>query len=73
MGVSVSDTAAEMAMATVSTIANSWNSLPSSPPMKVIGMNTATSEIEIDSTVKPICRAPRMAASIGPSPWSRRR
>ena len=70
MGVSVSDTTAEMAIASVSTIANSWNRRPSSPPMKMIGMNTATSEMEIDMTVKPICRAPAMAACRGGTPRS---
>ena len=70
MGVRLSDTAAETAMATVSVMANSWNSLPSMPPMKVMGMNTATSEMLIDITVKPICRAPFNAACIGVSPRS---
>ena len=71
MGVSVSDTTAEVRMATVSTTANSWNSLPSSPPMNRIGMNTATSEMLMETTVKPICRDPASAASNGPMPISR--
>ena len=58
IGVSVSDTAAEMAMAIVSVTANSWNSRPRMPPMNSSGMNTATSEMLIEITVKPICRAP---------------
>ena len=70
IGVSVSETPAEMTIATVNTIANSWNNLPISPPMNVIGMNTATREIEIDITVKPICRAPLIAAVSGASPCS---
>ena len=33
--------------------------------MKISGMNTATSEMLIDMTVKPICRAPTSAARSG--------
>ena len=42
--------------------ANSWNSRPITPGMKKIGMNTATSEIEIEMMVKPTSREPRSAA-----------
>ena len=38
------------------------------PPMKISGMNTATSEMLIDITVKPICREPISAARIGSTP-----
>ena len=38
--------------------------------MKKIGMNTATSEIEIETMVKPTSRAPRSAAAIGSMPFS---
>ncbi len=38
-----------------------------------MGMNTATSETLIDSTVKPICRAPMIAARSGGTPCSTRR
>ena len=41
------------------------------PPIIKIGMKTATSEMLIESTVKPISRAPRSAASIDDSPASR--
>jgi hypothetical protein len=41
--------------------------------MNRIGMNTATSEVLIDRTVKPISRAPRSAAAIGDNPSSRYR
>ena len=54
----------------VSVMANSWNRRPRMPPMKTSGINTATSEILIDMTVKPICRAPRSAACIGAMPRS---
>ena len=71
IGVSVSDTAAEIAIAIVSVTANSWNRRPMMPPMKISGMNTATSEMLIDITVKPICREPINAARIGLTPRSR--
>ena len=71
MGVSVSETAAEMPIAMVSVMANSCRSLPSRPPMKMSGMNTAISEMLIDSTVNPIWRDPLMAAASGRSPRSR--
>ena len=70
MGVSVSDTTAEVAIATVSTTANSWNNLPRIPPMNRMGMNTATSDRLIDTTVNPICRAPTNAACKGAMPFS---
>ncbi len=54
----------------VSVIANSWNSRPRMPPMKISGMNTATSDRLIDTTVKPICREPISAACIGGTPRS---
>ena len=50
--------------------ANSKKKRPTMPPMNRIGMNTATSEMVIDSTVKPISRAPLMAASNGFMPCS---
>ena len=71
IGVSVSDTTADTAIAMVSVMANSWNSRPMMPPMKISGMNTATSEMLIDITVKPICREPISAARIGSTPRSR--
>ena len=42
--------------------ANSLSSRPSMPPMKMTGMNTATSEIVIEMMVKPISRDPFSAA-----------
>jgi len=60
-----------MAIAADSVTANSRNSRPTTPPMRRIGMNTATSETLIESTVKPISRAPRRAASMGAIPASR--
>ena len=55
-------------MATDSVTANSRNSRPTMPPISRIGMNTATSETLIESTVKPISRAPLSAASSGGMP-----
>ena len=52
MGVVVSDTTIEMAMAMVSTTANSRNSRPTMPPIRRMGMKTATSEVLMESTVK---------------------
>ena len=73
IGASVSDTSAETAIAAVTVIANSRNSRPMMPPMSKSGMNTAISEQLIDSTVKPISRAPLSAASNGASPSSMKR
>ena len=58
-------------MATDSVTANSRNSRPTMPPISSSGMNTAISEMLIDSTVKPISRAPCSAACIGVMPCSR--
>ena len=58
-------------MAADSVMANSRKSRPTTPPIIKIGMKTATSEMLIESTVKPISRAPRSAASIADSPASR--
>ncbi len=51
-----------MAMETARVMANSWNIRPISPPIRNRGMNTATSEIEMEMTVKPISPAPFRAA-----------
>ena len=59
MGVVVSETTSETTMATDSVTANSRNSRPTMPPISRMGMNTAISEMLMESTVKPISRAPR--------------
>ena len=41
---------------------NSWKNLPMMPPMKPIGMNTATMDSVVASTAKPISCVPSMAA-----------
>ncbi len=70
IGISVSDTAADTRIESVTTMANSWKRRPIVPGMKKIGMNTATSEIEIDITVNATSFAPRTAASNGRMPAS---
>ena len=71
MGVVVSETTREIIMAAVSVTANSRKSRPTMPPISKIGMNTATSDVLMESTVKPISRAPCSAARIGFQPISR--
>ena len=71
MGVVVRETTRDTRMATESVTANSRNNLPTIPPIIKMGMNTATREMLIERTVKPISLAPRNAASIGGMPCSR--
>ncbi|MNP12748.1 hypothetical protein D3C76_1049990 [compost metagenome] len=71
MGASVSDTTMEIRMVEVAVRANSLNSRPTTPPMNNSGMNAATREKLIETTVKPISPEPLMAASRLPSPASR--
>ena len=70
MGVVVSDTTIDTAMAPLMVMANSWNRRPIRPLISRIGMNTAISEMLMDITVKPISRAPSSAASCGAMPAS---
>ena len=70
IGVSVSEMKPESRMAMLIVMANSKKKRPTMPPMNRMGMNTATSEMVIVSTVKPISLAPRMAASKGFMPCS---
>jgi hypothetical protein len=62
MGVVVSEMTSEIITAADSVTANSRNSRPTCPPMNSSGMNTATSDTLIDSTVKPTSLAPSKAA-----------
>ena len=71
MGVVVSETTSETPMATESVTANSRKRRPTMPPMSRMGMKTATSEVDIERTVKPISLEPAMAASKGLMPSSR--
>ena len=70
IGVSVSETTAEMRIVTLRVIANSRNSRPVMSPMKRSGISTAISETVSDMIVKPICSAPLSAAASGSSPCS---
>ena len=70
IGVSVSDTMAEVTTAIVSVSANSRNIRPTRPDMNSNGMNTAISDTVSEITVKPISLAPRSDASIAVSPFS---
>ena len=70
IGVSVSEMNPESRIAMLIVMANSKKNRPTMPPMNRIGMNTATSETVIDTTVKPISLAPRIAASNGRMPCS---
>src|SRR5258706_15114658 len=72
MGVVVSETTMETAMATVSVTANSRKRRPTIPGKRRMGMKTATSEALMERTVKPISLAPCMVAANGfipPSMW----
>ena len=71
IGVVVSETISERPMATLRVTANSRKRRPTMPPMSRMGMKTATSEVLMEKTVKPISRAPRSAASNGLMPCSR--
>ena len=53
-----------------SVTANSRNRRPTMPPMNSSGMNTATSDMLMVSTVKPISCAPLSAAASGFMPAS---
>ena len=70
IGVVVSEITSEISTEADSVMANSLNRRPTCPPMNSSGMNTATSDRLIDSTVKPTSRAPLSAASSRPMPAS---
>ena len=70
IGVSVSETTAEIRIVTASVMANSRNRRPTTSPMNSSGISTAISEKVSEMMVKPICSAPLSAASSGDSPCS---
>ena len=70
IGASVSETTADTDNRRRDGEANSRNTRPMIPPISSSGMNTATSDRLIDSTVKPISRDPSSAASNGGVPFS---
>jgi hypothetical protein len=57
-------------MAALIVTANSWNSRPMMPDIRNSGMNTAISDRLIETMVKPISPAPRIAAARGAMPSS---
>ena len=70
IGVSVSETMADIRIVTLSVTANSRKSRPTMSPMNSRGISTAISEIVSEMMVNPICSAPFSAASSGFSPFS---
>ena len=71
MGVVVKDTNIDTKMAAVITTANSRNNRPSTPPMNKMGMNTATKEMLMATTVNPMSREPCKHACSKGTPRSR--
>ena len=70
-GVRVSDTSADTMIAATRVRVNSRKNAPSMPWAKMIGRNTATSEAVMETMVKPISRAPAIAACRRGMPASR--
>ncbi len=70
IGVSVSETTAEMMIVTLRVMANSRNNRPTTSPMNRSGIKTAMSEMVRERMVKAICFDPLNAASSGESPFS---
>ena len=62
IGSSVKLTNIEISTAATIVMPNSWKNLPMMPPMKPIGMNTATIEKVVASTARPISSVPSIAA-----------
>ena len=58
IGVAVSDISSEIAMAIESVTANSRNRRPTIPVISRMGINTATSDMLMVTTVEPISSAP---------------
>ncbi len=59
----MSDMISERVTATLKVTANSRKMRPTMPPIKSMGMNTAINDVLMETTVNPISRAPRNAAS----------
>ena len=70
IGVKVSETMAEIKMATARVIANSLNKRPTTSLINNKGMSTAIKETVKEIIVKPICSEPFSAAFKGDSPRS---
>ena len=72
MGVSVSDTKAEISTEPATTMPNSRNSRPVMPVRNTTGRNTAASTTVVLTTATRISSVPLMAAVLGSSPASMR-
>src|ERR1700758_5185400 len=70
VGVVVKETTSDTPIATLRVTANSRKSLPTIPPISSNGMNTATSDVLIETTVNPISAAPLNVACTTPMPCS---
>src|SRR5690606_22772284 len=70
MGVSVSDTKAEISTADPITTPNSRKRRPTNPSKNITGRKTAASVTEIEITAKKISFDPLIAAEIGDMPSS---
>ena len=70
IGVNVKETNKEIPIAVVKVMANSLKSRPTRPSINKRGINTATNEILIESTVKPTSLTPFRAACLGFKPFS---
>ena len=70
IGVVVSEMTSEIRIDTVNVMENSRNRRPRMPPISTKGMNTATSDKLIESTVNPTSWAPRKAARVRVIPAS---
>ena len=62
IGSSVKLTNIEISTAATMVSPNSWKNLPTMPPMKPIGRNTATIDSVVASTARPISCVPSIAA-----------
>ena len=63
IGSSVNETSIDSSTAKATVTPNCLKNLPMMPPMKPIGMNTATMEKVVASTARPISSVPSSAAS----------
>ena len=70
MGVVVSEITMDTRMAADMTTANSRKNRPTIPAMNKMGTNTAISDRLMETTVKPISRAPSIAACMAVLPRS---
>ena len=70
IGVSVNDTSRLMAIAAAAVRPNDDMKRPTMPPRNPTGRNTASSDIVVAMTARPISRVPSIAARNGVMPFS---